>query len=131
MDREEKTVIKLCIAAFVGIVLLVSSCSFVGSKIEVATGYRDSTIRKVSHHGIIWKTYEMESLGDGTRQVASDKSTSLVIETFDYTVPHELVSEIQDIPPGQRVRIHYRKNLATWAPNGLSRFIVTKVEVLK
>ncbi len=100
-----------------------------GSKIHVADGWRDSTIRKVSETGMIWKTWEVESLGDGMR--ATDKGASVSPETFRYTVTDPtILARVQSLPSGKRVRIHYRKQFSQWAPSGESSYFITGIEEL-
>ena len=102
------------------------------SKVQVSDGYRDSTVRKVSHTGVFWKTWEVEALGDGMR-AATDKNGAVTMspETFQYTVSDPAVlDKLRDLPPTKRVRVHYRKMLAAWEPNGESRYFITNVEDL-
>lgn len=95
------------------------------SKVQVADGFRDSTVRKVSESGVIWKTWEVEGLGDGFRLTDGKASP----ETFTYTVSDPAVlAKLRDLPPNKRVRVHYRKFLAAWQPNGETRYFVTGVE---
>ncbi len=99
------------------------------SRIEVADGFRDSTVRKVSETGVLWKTWEVETLGDGFRGTSGENGTTISPETFRYSVSDsELVKRLQLLPPGKRVRIHYRKFLVEWAPRGESRYFITSVE---
>lgn len=101
------------------------------SKVQVADGYRDSTVRKLSETGLIWKTWEVETLGDGMRATTQDNKTTLSPETFQYTVTDpKVVEQLRDLAPGKRVRVHYRKNLTVWSPNGESRYFITGIEDL-
>jgi hypothetical protein len=118
--------------AVLGVALLLPTC-FAGcygcSKVEVSDGYRDSTVRKVSQTGVFWKTWEVEALGDGMRAVNTDKGATLTPETFRYTVSDpDVLAHIQNLPPGKKVRVHYRKYLGAWAPNGETQFFITRVE---
>ena len=65
--KQTKPLFGLALAA----ALLFGGC-YSASLIHVADGYRDSTIRKLSESGIIWKTWEVESLGDGSSDVLTD-----------------------------------------------------------
>ena len=108
--------------------LLFGGC-YGAAQIQVADGYRDSTIRKLSESGIIWKTWEVESLGEGLRATSNDAGTKVSPETFEYSLNDaSLLPQIQNVPPGKPVRIHYRKQLMTWMPRGETRYFITRVE---
>lgn len=101
------------------------------SFVKVGDGYRDSTIRKLSETGVVWKTYEVETIGDGFNQTQGDKNNppALVLETFKYTVRDPaVVDQVKAHPPGKRARLHYTKFLTEWFPRGESRYELTKVE---
>jgi hypothetical protein len=97
------------------------------SRVQVADGYRDSTVRKLSETGVLWKTWEVESIGDGIRSTDG----KLAPETFRYSVTDPAVIEqLKTLPPGKRVRLHYRKQAATWSPTGEARYFITRIEDL-
>ena len=101
------------------------------SHLQTSDGYRDSAVRKLSRSGLIWKTWEAETLGDGLRVKSSEHGQSVSPETFTYTVDNpEVVKQLQALPPGQRVRIHYRKMAAAWQPRGETSYFITSVERL-
>lgn len=115
--------------AAVGLLCLCFGGCYGCSRVQVADGYRDSTVRKLSYTGVLWKTWEVESLGDGLWHTADGKSMSP--ETFTYTVRDPAVLErLQTLPPGKRVRLHYQKFFAAWPPNGESRYFITAIEDL-
>ena len=108
------------------------ACCFGGcygcSHVKTGDGYRDSTIRRGVETGLIFKTYEVESLGDGFR--LNDGKASP--ETFNYTVKDPAIREqISNLPPETKARIHYQKMIIAWKPNGESRYIITKIEPVK
>lgn len=98
------------------------------SKIKVADGHRDSTIRRVTETGVVYKTWEVESLGDGFRLNEGKASP----ETFDYTVRDgQVLDKVKKFNNGAKVRIHYDKYLAAWRPNGDSNYVITDIEEVK
>lgn len=101
------------------------------SRIQTSDGYRDSTVRKLSETGVLWKTWEVETLGDGVRTTTGDNGTTLSPETFRYSVSDPAVlAKLRDLPPGKRIRIHYRKMWATWQPSGETPYFITKIDDL-
>lgn len=123
-----------CISAVAAPVLL--GLCFAGcygcSRVPVSDGYRDGTVRKVSQTGVIWKTWEVEMLGDGLRGASAQGGGTISPETFNYSVSDNAVVEtLQKLKPGQRVRLHYRKNLSQWSPSGETPYFVTAIDELK
>lgn len=117
----------------VGLVLClaISAGCYGCSNVTVSDGYRDSTVRKFSKTGLLFETYEVETLGDG---LVRNESGRLAPETFQYSVrpdQKDVIDTLQNIPGDKKVRIHYRKALTVWTPKGESRYSITKVEDLK
>lgn len=117
------------VVAGIGIFLMVLPIGcFAGKGVQVGDGFRDSTVRRVVNTGVVFKTWEVEGLGDGFK--FNDGKASP--ETFHYTVDDPaIISQLQTIPSEQKVRIHYRSFLSKWTPNGESSYRITKVETLK
>lgn len=130
-DKEEA---KAACIVFVLICLFMPFCvggCYGCSRVEVSDGFRDSTVRKVSETGIVWKTWEVETLGDGFRGTSGENGTSISPETFRYSVSDTaMVQRLQSLPPGKRVRIHYRKFLTAWQPRGEQRYFITGIDDL-
>lgn len=98
------------------------------STLQVSDGYRDSTVRKMSETGLIWKTTEVEALGDG---VIRNTNGQIGPETFYYSVTDPTVkAELSGLKPGERVRIHYKKMAAAWGPKGETPYFIVRVERL-
>lgn len=98
------------------------------SHVDVSTGFRDCTFRKYSDTGVLWVTGEAEFIGDG---VVKGQDGVIGPETFQYSVrPGDAATRaaLRSIPPGSRVRVHYTKRLARWAPHGESSYWVDRVE---
>lgn len=120
-----------CFIVFVLAMPFFMAGCFVLKDVQTSDGYRDGTIRKLSKSGIVWKTWEVEMLGDGFRMTSGGKGTPSVAapETFNYTVRDpEIVKALQDVRAGCKVRLHYRKHLTRWLPQGETSFVVTSVE---
>jgi hypothetical protein len=120
----------------IGLLLLALPFTLAGcwgcSKLEFGDGYRDGTIRKLSRTGLFFKTWECEVLGDGVRFLSSRNGVGGGPETFQFTVDDPaVVAAVRDLPPGVRVRVHYRKLGAAWRPSGETRYRITAVERLK
>lgn len=111
---------KLGLGCFLALVLLALPSCFGASKLEVSDGTRDVTIRKLSHSGFLFRTHELTATGIEDQMVA---------EQLHFTVRDPAVLEkVKALPPGTRVRIHYRKYLTAWQPNGESRYELTGVD---
>jgi len=117
------------VGAAVCLPLLFGGCYAV-SNVKTSDGYRDSTVRKLSETGVIWKTHEVETLGDGVR-LKTDGSSQVSPETFTYTVRDPAVLEqLRALPPGRRVRVHYEKYLIPWPSRGETSYFITRIEHL-
>lgn len=121
------------IVGFIGLVIsfVVGVGCYGFSNVKSADGYRDSTVRKFSKTGVIWETWEAETLGDG---LVRDANGKLSPETFKYSVRPErtdLIEKLKTIPGEKKVRIHYQKQLTTWTPRGESNYFITQIEDLK
>lgn len=101
------------------------------SNLETSSGYRDSTVRKFSQSGWLFKTYEVEALGDGMRLKTSGNAARAEPETFTYSVSDPaIVEKLQKLPPAKRVRIKYKKYATSWFTKGETSFFITDVETL-
>lgn len=96
--------------------LMFTGC-YAGSKYETSGGTAAGTVRKFSHTGLLYRTYEL-TINAGTEQVP---------------LWHHYTVEGPDprLKPGNRVVLTYRKFLTTWGPNGETNFRITNVEVLR
>jgi len=92
---------------------------------EYSVGVRDGYVTKLSHSGVVFKTWE------GQLQVGTGNMAALQ-EPFRYSVPDEKLRAAldQNARSGDRVRVHYREYLVPNFREGGSSYIVTDVEVL-
>src|SRR4051812_17831317 len=75
------------------------------SRVKVSDGTRDGTIRKISHTGLIFKTWEIEMIGDG---ILVSKKGGVGPERFVFTAENTaIIAKLRKLPPGQKVRVHY------------------------
>lgn len=115
------------IVGILGCFLLCGGCNYLKT-VQVSEGFRDGTIQKFSHKGIIWKTWEGEMAQDGIKQKGENGVTS--VWEFSVTDP-KIVEEIQKLPSGTKVRLHYVQFMAATWSEGSTSYRVTKVELLR
>ncbi len=102
------------------------------SKVDYSDGYRDGTIQKVSNKGVMFKTDEAEMILGGMTASGDGATATFNREKFYFTISDkEVLKQIEAIPPGTKVRLHYRQSLTHWSPSGSSDYFATKVEILK
>ncbi len=87
-------------------------------------GYRDGVVRKFGTKGLLFKTHEGEMGLDGL-----SKSVNGVWE-FSVTDP-EVIQEIQKVPSGAFVRLHYKQYVMGNPFYGSTDYRITKVEKVK
>jgi hypothetical protein len=107
----------LCIGGCVG------GCS-VAQNFEYSSGFRDGTLVKLSHKGIFFKTYEGELATQGFAGKGNHESN-----LFEFTIWDEkLFRELEALPSGVPLRLHYSQKL--WVPfwNGSTDHIIQSVE---
>lgn len=133
MDRDDAKMIKGgCVFAALGILRL--TICFGGcyglSKVEYSDGYRDGTIQKMSKKGVVWKTYEGEMiLGGLDFQNDGSGGGTLNRQSFHFTVSDKkIIDEIEALPTGKKIRLHYRQGMTQWVPNGDTTYFVTSIE---
>ncbi len=103
-------------------------CAVAGKGIPYSDGYRDGHIQKLSHKGILFKSWEGQLALPGL-QAAADNTVSNV---FDFTVDQkELVTEMQSLNATDYVRIHYDQRLFGSPLVSESSYFVTKIEKLE
>lgn len=89
-------------------------------------GFRDGYVTKISHRGMIWKTWE------GTMQSGSGEMASLQNEYDFSVVDEELVEEMAlAAASARRVRLVYTEYLITDMRKAHSGYVVTHMEYLE
>lgn len=116
------------ILAVVGVVLLIGAPGIVGVTGGLLPGYstgeREGYITKISHRGVIWKTWE------GQIQVGTGNMAALQEPWGFSVVEEEILSEIQE-NLGNRVRVTYKEWLMQPFNRGSSGYEITSVGVLE
>ncbi len=125
-DVKGNTIIGCLGTLLLGFVLAVCLGGRYGcAHVQQSEGFRDGTVRKVSETGVIFKTTEVEMVG------ATTDVNVMTAGTFGYSVTDPaVVQKLQSLPPGKKVRLHYRKMLTTWPTRGETAFFITRVEEL-
>lgn len=92
-------------------------------------GIRSGVIVKVSKRGFLFKTYEGQL---NLMTFGASKSTNMVAETFDFSVPtHEtdLIKELEAVSlTGERVELRYVEKYMKLPWRGDTKYLITKVE---
>ena len=115
------------LAAFIFSLLAIPMISLSGGMYPgYSQGFRDGYITKISHRGLLWKTWE------GTLQSGSGEMASVQGEYAFSVVDDELVEEIAlAAASAQRVRLVYTEYLITDLRKSDTGYIVTNVEALE
>jgi hypothetical protein len=99
------------------LILLFLGCGgmFVGCDATYSEGYRDGTIQKFSHKGMIFQSWEGELAQAGFKVKAAANAES---NAFEFSVDDPtIIAEIQNLKPDEHIRLHYRqvlKNASAW-----------------
>lgn len=121
--RQGKPVVLYAIACAMAVFFLVAGGCYCAVHTVYSDGYRDGIVRKFSDKGVWFKTYEGELALDGAGGA---------IGKWDFTVSDTaVIEELKNIPPGQRVRLHYKQYFVTMPFSGDTDYRVTKVERVK
>jgi hypothetical protein len=131
MSDDAKTVGCLFMAGVLILPVCFGGCYGL-SKVDYSDGYRDGTIQKVSNKGVMFKTDEAEMILGGMTADGDGATATFNREKFFFTIADkEVLKQIEALPPGSKVRLHYRQSLTYWKPSGSSDYFATKVESLK
>ena len=126
------------VQASVGLVCILGLCAGCGGcgigmmngGIEYSEGYREGTIQKFSHKGVIWKTYEGELAMAGFQQHGGEQPT--MSNVFEFTVADsEVIKEFQSVHANENVRLYYKQFLCTPPWKGSTGYFIYKGERLK
>lgn len=129
-DRSGPSLGTVIIACIIAVMLSFGGC-YQLSKTEYSTGYRDGTIQKFSQKGLMFKTHEGEMILGGVTSSTSGMDGTFNREMFEFTVTDpDVVKAIEAVPPGKKVRLHYRQMATQWKTNGDTRYFIVKVEAV-
>lgn len=117
------------VAVVVGLICLCFGGCFVGSYVPMGEGQRDGVVVRVSHRGILFKTYEGKLVLGGVSVDHGDGGGAMGGQPFEFTVRDpEVVKKLQNLPAGKRVRVTYEETATRWGPKGDTSYFVTAVE---
>lgn len=103
-------------------------CAIAGKGIPYSDGYRDGHIQKLSHKGVLFKSWEGQMALPGL-QAQADKSVSNV---FDFSVDQpELRTQIEALNAPDYVRLYYDQRLFGSPLVSESSYFVTKIEKIE
>ena len=110
----------LFITAFMAITGLLFAVALPGY--VVGTGWREGSVQKLSHKGIVWMTWEGDLVGN------LDQTAG----TFSFSVDDpSVLAAIQALPRQAKVRLHYKEYFANYPWRGNSTHLITKVELIE
>ncbi|MCB0516804.1 MAG: hypothetical protein R2798_10900 [Chitinophagales bacterium] len=102
---------------------------YLSTSINYSEGFRAGTIMKLSHKGVIFKTYEGELNTGGLSGAAGDDINS---STWYFSVsPSEkgvLQAINEAVDGGYRVKLHYKERYFQYNMFGDTKYFVYKVE---
>ena len=106
-----------------GIVLLVGTLYFLAIYyLTYSEGYRAGQLVKISHKGVVFKTWE----GEVSQGVSEAQIFHFSVEDNQ----QEVIKNLQDLQ-GKQVRLTYKERFKTFPWLGDTKYFVTKVEETK
>lgn len=119
----------LLLCAFIVCVMMCSGCVMF-SDYEYSEGHRDGKLQKVSHKGIVWKTWEAEVALEGySRTKPSDGQTGGNVWSFTATVA--VTRDLEQYNSEELLRFYYKQKLVALPWRGDTTYFVYRVEKLK
>lgn len=88
-------------------------------------GNRTGLLQKLSHKGIIFKTYEGEMV---LSSIASTSNVALASEKFYFSVAIDSIAKKLEVYEGKNVKVHYLQKNGTLPWRGDTEYIVDEVE---
>lgn len=121
------TFLAFCCSTFLTLLLALPMISLSGGmKPGYSQGFRDGYVTKISHRGLLWKTWE------GTMQSGSGELASVQSEYEFSVVDDELVKELAlAAAAARRVRLVYSEYLITDWRKSESGYLIMNVEYLE
>lgn len=118
-----------CLGVLLG-ALLLGGCA-AGKRVRVSDGFRDGVVQKLSCRGVAVRTWEGELVLDRVKYRADQNGGTGGTVVFEFSVPDPAVAaELEAVPPGEAVRLHYEQRLTTTPLDYESRYRVVRVERL-
>ena len=127
MDRKGFTLIEMMsVTAILLIFALIPRIGFITVMPNYSEGERTGVVVKLSHKGMIWKTWEGEmNIGS----MSSDGNGMAVPTVFDFSVKDEKVVDIlkNSASSAKRVTIVYRQALIRSLRDGETQYLAEQV----
>ena len=108
----------------VGIIVAIAGVLLIGYFLFVyyatfSNGYRSGELIKITHKGVIFKTWE----GEISQGVSESQHFSFSVESSE----KEVIQQLKDFQ-GQQVKLTYKERFATFPWLGDTKYFVTEVE---
>lgn len=102
------------------------------SKYQYGVGYKDGIVEKLTTDGIFYRSGEGRIRLGGMEFHGGDGGGTMAARVFEFSVQSDQVmKDLEAIPPGKRVRLHYRVMLVPWIPAGMTEYFATSVDKLE
>ena len=111
---------KLLIRIIIGSILLLSLYVFAVYKLTFSEGFRAGEIVKISHKGVVFKTWE----GKLSQGISEELQFNFSVEDNQ----EQVIKDLQNLQ-GQRVKLTYKERFGTFPWLGDTKYYVTKVEL--
>ncbi len=114
------------------IVLLVLAVAggYLAYEANFSDGFRSGVIQKISHKGVVFKTYEGQMDIGGLRATNNGQMSSV----FDFSVESDqkqILKMLEDVSAtGERVKVKYEEKYFTFPWRGNTKYFIVQVERL-
>jgi len=120
LHKFYKKMKKLLIRIIIGSILLLSLYVFAVYKLTFSEGFRAGEIVKISHKGVVFKTWE----GKLSQGISEELQFNFSVEDNQ----EQVIKDLQNLQ-GQRVKLTYKERFGTFPWLGDTKYYVTKVEL--
>lgn len=125
MRRRGEAEIGVIGGIIIVLILLFLGCGgmFVGCDATYSEGYRDGTIQKFSHKGMMFKSWEGELAKAGIKHNGGQ-----MLNAFEFSVDDPaIIAEIQNLKPDEHVRLYYRQVFKNASAYHSTDYRITKI----
>lgn len=126
-----------CIVAITALFLVgIASFMVFGNRYVYSEGARSGTVNKLSHKGLIWKSWEGEMALEGIAKRGDNIGANLWQFSIDNQARHgEDIAALQAqldsaMRSGARVNIRYIQQLSSWPWRASTTYMVQSVEIV-
>ena len=123
----------ILVGSVIGGLLAWTTFQGIGNNIVYSEGTRAGVVNKISRKGLIWKKYEgqlaLEGVIAGQASIANVWNFSIDETGARGENPYELATELEKyMNTGQKIRVSYVEQLASWPWRSTNTYLVQKVE---